>query len=71
LEGEWFHPFFAFPLLHLVLYNYVLDRLVGGFSHLFSFPWLILFCGCIEFVTKCVCVISVFGGCNFLFANSK
>jgi hypothetical protein len=34
-----FHPFFVFPSLHLVLCNSVLDRLVGGFSHLFSFPW--------------------------------
>jgi hypothetical protein len=34
-----FYPFFVFPLLHLVLCSYVLDRLVGGFSHLFSFPW--------------------------------
>jgi hypothetical protein len=33
------HPSFVFPTLHLVLCNYVLDRLVGGFSHLFSFPW--------------------------------
>jgi hypothetical protein len=33
-----FHPFFFFPVLHLVLCNYV-DRLLGGFSHLFSFPW--------------------------------
>jgi hypothetical protein len=34
-----FYPFFFFPLLHLVLCNYVLDKLVGGFIHLFSFPW--------------------------------
>jgi hypothetical protein len=34
-----FHPFFVFPLLHLILCNYVFDRLVGGFSHLFSFLW--------------------------------
>jgi hypothetical protein len=26
------HPFFFFPLLLLVLCNYVLDRLVGGFA---------------------------------------
>jgi hypothetical protein len=32
-----FHLFFFFPLLHLVLCNYVLDRLVGGFNCLFSF----------------------------------
>jgi hypothetical protein len=25
--------------LHLLLCNCVLDRLVGGFSHLFSFLW--------------------------------
>jgi hypothetical protein len=23
----------------LVLYNYILDRLIGGFNRLFSFPW--------------------------------
>jgi hypothetical protein len=34
-----FYPFFFFPSLHLVLCNYVLDRLVGGFNCLFSFPW--------------------------------
>jgi hypothetical protein len=33
-----FHPFFFFPSLHLVLCNYVLDGLVGGFNHLFSLP---------------------------------
>jgi hypothetical protein len=33
-----FHPFF-FPLLLLVLYNYILDWLVGGLNCLFSFPW--------------------------------
>jgi hypothetical protein len=26
-------------VLHLLLYNYVLDRLVGGFIYLFCFPW--------------------------------
>jgi hypothetical protein len=26
-------------LLHLVLCNCVLDSLIGGFSHPFSFPW--------------------------------
>jgi hypothetical protein len=30
-------------LLHLVLCNYVLDRLVGGFNCLFTFLWFI-FC---------------------------
>jgi hypothetical protein len=29
-----FHPFFFLPSLYLVLH-----RLVGGFSHLLSFPW--------------------------------
>jgi hypothetical protein len=37
-EDSGFHPFFFFPPLHLVLCYYVFDRLVGGFSHLFSFP---------------------------------
>jgi hypothetical protein len=45
-----FHSFFI-SSLHLVLCNYVLDRLVGGFSLLFSFPWfnfvLWLYCVCI------------------------
>jgi mannose/fructose/N-acetylgalactosamine-specific phosphotransferase system component IIC len=45
----------------LILCNYVLDRLVGGFSHLFSFLGLILFCGCIGFLAKCMCAISVPG----------
>jgi hypothetical protein len=38
LGGNGFHPFFFFPSLHLVLFNYVLDSLVGVFSHLFSLP---------------------------------
>jgi hypothetical protein len=33
-----FHLFF-FPLVHLLLCNYVLDRLVGVFNSLFSFLW--------------------------------
>jgi hypothetical protein len=32
-----FHSFFL-PSPHLVLCYYVLDRLVGGFNYLFSFP---------------------------------
>jgi hypothetical protein len=35
-EESGFHPFF---LLLYLLCNYVLDRVVGCFSHLFSFPW--------------------------------
>jgi hypothetical protein len=42
-EESGFHPFFFFPLVHLVVCNNVLDRVVGGFSHLFSFP-LFNFC---------------------------
>jgi hypothetical protein len=38
-EESDFHPFFFFLSLHLLLCNYVLDRPVGGFSQLFSFPW--------------------------------
>jgi hypothetical protein len=39
LGEEWFPSFFIFPSFHLVLCNYVLDGLAGGFSHLVSFPW--------------------------------
>jgi hypothetical protein len=45
LGGNGFHPFFFFPSLHFVLCNYVLDKLVSGFSHLFSSPWF-YFCPC-------------------------
>jgi hypothetical protein len=38
-----FYPFFFFSLLLLVLCDCVVDMLVGGFSHLFSFP-LFNFC---------------------------
>jgi hypothetical protein len=45
--GNGFHSFFFFPSFLLVSCNHscwyhvtILDRLVGGFSHLFSFPWL-------------------------------
>jgi hypothetical protein len=41
-------------LLSLTLHNYVLDRLVGGFSHLFSFPWF-NFCFLALFLAKLVC----------------
>jgi hypothetical protein len=35
--GEWFSsPFF--PLLYLVLFSYVFDKLVGDFDCLISFP---------------------------------
>jgi hypothetical protein len=37
--GKWFPSLFPLPITPLVLCNYVLDRLVGGFSHLVSFPW--------------------------------
>jgi hypothetical protein len=40
-EESGLYPFF-FPSLHLVLCNYVLDRLVGVFNCLLSFPDLIL-----------------------------
>jgi hypothetical protein len=33
-----FYPFFFFPLLHLVLYNYIFGRLFGGFDCLIL-PW--------------------------------
>jgi hypothetical protein len=47
-----------------VLYSYVLDKLVGGFSHLFFFSLgLILFCDCIGFIAKCGFAISVPGLC--------
>jgi hypothetical protein len=36
-EDRGFHPFF--PSLNLMLCNYDLDRLIGGFNCLFSFPW--------------------------------
>jgi hypothetical protein len=35
-EESSFYPFF-FPLFHLVLCNYALDRLVGAFNYPFSF----------------------------------
>jgi hypothetical protein len=44
----------------LVLCNYVLDKLVGGFSHLLSFPWFnfVLWLYWV-FSLVCVCAISV------------
>jgi hypothetical protein len=50
-----FHPFFFFPSLHLVLCKYVLDKLVGGFSCLFSFLGLV-------FVLQLSCLL---GSCAF------
>jgi hypothetical protein len=41
--------------------QYVVDRLVGGFSHLFFSLGLILFCLFIGFVAKYVYIISVPG----------
>jgi hypothetical protein len=38
--GEWFPFLFHLPIIPHGTINYVPDRLVGGFSHLFSFPWL-------------------------------
>jgi hypothetical protein len=49
-EGEnGFHPFFIFPMLHLVLRNYVLDRLLVVSVTCFLSLGLVLFCGCIQF----------------------
>jgi hypothetical protein len=46
----------------LVLYSYVLDRLVSGFSHLISFPWFnFVLWLCQVFRLVCVCAISVPG----------
>jgi hypothetical protein len=36
-EESGFHPFFFFPLLHLVLCYYIFGILVGGFDFLISF----------------------------------
>jgi hypothetical protein len=56
-EESSFHPFFFFfPLFHLVLCNYVLDRIVGGFNCLLSFPWL-NFCVVIDFIVSQVNVV--------------
>jgi hypothetical protein len=49
-------PFFFFSLPYLVLCNNVLDRLVGGLNHLFSFPWFNFVCGFIGFLVLSVCV---------------
>jgi hypothetical protein len=38
---------------------FTLDMLVGGIVTCFLSLCLILFCGCIGFVAKCTCVISV------------
>jgi hypothetical protein len=49
-EENGFHPFFVFPSLHLLLCNYVLDRLlVVSVTCSFSLC-LILFCGYIGFL---------------------
>jgi hypothetical protein len=66
-----FHPFFVFPMLHLVLCNYVLDRLLGVSVTCFLSIGLILFCGCIGFVAKCVCYFCPWSECNFILANSQ
>jgi hypothetical protein len=66
------YPFSSFPsesywsffLLHMVLWNYDLDRLVGGFIHLFSFPWF-NFC----FVAVLVCYFCPWSVCNLSISN--
>jgi hypothetical protein len=45
-----FHSFFVFLLLHLVLCNYVPDRLLVVSVTCFLSLGLILFCGCIGFL---------------------
>jgi hypothetical protein len=52
-----FQPFFFFPSLHLVLCN-CSDRLLVVLVNCFLSLGLILFCGCIGFLVKCVCAIS-------------
>jgi hypothetical protein len=70
--GEWFSFLFVFPSLHLVLCNYVLNRVIGGFSHLFSFPWFnfVLWVYCV-FSLVCVCYIFPWSGCNLVLTNSQ
>jgi hypothetical protein len=45
-----FYPFFTFPSLHLLLCNYVLDRLLVVSVTCFLSLGLILFCWCIGFL---------------------
>jgi hypothetical protein len=37
--GEWFPSLFFLPIIPLGTLQLCFGRLVGGFSHLFSFPW--------------------------------
>jgi hypothetical protein len=66
-----FHPFFFFLSLYLVLCQYVLDRLVGGSVTSFLSLDLILFCGCIGFLAKCVCYFCPWSGCSLVLTNSQ
>jgi hypothetical protein len=56
-----FHLFVIFLLLHLVLYNYVLDRLLVVSVTCFLSLCLILFCLCIGFLALSIYPISVPG----------
>jgi hypothetical protein len=53
-----FHPFFFFPSLQLVLCNYVLDRLLGGFNCLFSLSWFNFVLWLTWFLARFVCSFS-------------
>jgi hypothetical protein len=66
-----FCPFFFLPLLHLVLYKYVLGRLFGGFSHLFSFPCFNFFLWLSLFLAKMVCDLCPWSECNLILTNSQ
>jgi hypothetical protein len=68
-EKSSFHSFFFFPSLHLVLCNYVFDRLVGDFNHLISFLIFVLWLTC--FLARFICFLSLAWRCNIAITNSQ
>jgi hypothetical protein len=59
-EENGFHPFLIFPSFHLVLCNFVLNRLLVVSVTWFLSLGSILFCGCVGFnVSVCVLFLSL------------
>jgi hypothetical protein len=51
--------------------NYVLDRLVGGFSHLFPSLTYFLICCYLGFLAKLEYCFYTWSGCNLVLTNSQ
>jgi hypothetical protein len=70
-EKNGLHPFFFFPLLHLVLCNHIVDKTVGGFSYLFFSLDLIFVLWLSWFLARLMCYFCPRSQSNLVITNSQ